>query len=807
MIERCGDRQRKCDGLDKWPFHLFVESLPIMLQTSLLLLACGLCRYTWSINTTVAYVLVALTALGTLFYFAIVIAGTSSYECPFQTPASTRLRSLWKEIRSHETLITRPIAAIRPLWKNAARPIVVAILSFKRAVAEAILDSNRQVRVTFGPHLHPIHLSPVISLEEIREDSHVSPQPGLPSPLIDSSSHGINSPTHDVDHSHHGSSSSMGTVEPWLMPEDLTTIKKVNAKDVGCVSWILRNITDPEALDAAIRFAGTVRWFEDGIDVEPTYSVIVSTFHTCFDSTRTVYPGLSERAYYSARAMLWIHIRALCVSREFANRFPLPYAKKEMPGHPELSFLLTLFDLTHFSWLLPHASQVAKSDNHAHMQWTLYALLHKVWAEERCDGFFNWIQTQEIKDVPWDTIPLDVTLNLFLVCSTSLGLPLEGEALKIQDKRYAVPKLCFTQFAHTTTSSFYLAEVISQLSRAIVAAIPTSPPLLRSILAELTRWDNRPDDLRLAAHKWCSVISKHYGKLNRGEELIFHCLEISFRGLDLKYHWPHMQFTYTKHFPHVADIVSNSGGNETIADLLQAWIVHSHSDTSSELLKPWATYLTRLGHVAPTSQRLRQLAIHSIVFLNPHLHSDLFAPAEVEGFVMLLDHLDIGINDLPDMGQKCELLIPLIEVVQSPQGRQSLSYSYWELIPELAFSLVENGYLGNMLFMYILQFPRRRSPGPTNFELQVAISLEEDQEWDKLECWIAFMWFILHPTTDLIPWYLERATLLLLQRPGAAKKLEQRLQRLTVHAPECLECLRLVCERAGLEAALRQDAA
>lgn len=31
MVERCGDRQRKFDGLQKWPFRFFIESLPIML--------------------------------------------------------------------------------------------------------------------------------------------------------------------------------------------------------------------------------------------------------------------------------------------------------------------------------------------------------------------------------------------------------------------------------------------------------------------------------------------------------------------------------------------------------------------------------------------------------------------------------------------------------------------------------------------------------------------------------------------------------------------------------------------------------
>jgi hypothetical protein len=67
MIERCGDRQRKCDGLKKWPFHLFVESLPVMLQVALLLLACGLCRHMWTINPSVAYILIALLHLESCF--------------------------------------------------------------------------------------------------------------------------------------------------------------------------------------------------------------------------------------------------------------------------------------------------------------------------------------------------------------------------------------------------------------------------------------------------------------------------------------------------------------------------------------------------------------------------------------------------------------------------------------------------------------------------------------------------------------------------------------------------------------------
>jgi len=46
----------------------------------------------WSINTSVAHVIISLTIVGVLFYIGIVAAGISSYECPFQTPVSTGLR-------------------------------------------------------------------------------------------------------------------------------------------------------------------------------------------------------------------------------------------------------------------------------------------------------------------------------------------------------------------------------------------------------------------------------------------------------------------------------------------------------------------------------------------------------------------------------------------------------------------------------------------------------------------------------------------------------------------------------------------
>ena len=111
-VELCEDRQRKRDSLEKWRLRLFVERLSVMLHVSLFL-ACSLCQHTYSLNT-IAYVLIDITGLGTLLYVVIVIARTTSYACPFQTPVSVALRGPWKKVR----LV---FSSIHQTWKARAQ--------------------------------------------------------------------------------------------------------------------------------------------------------------------------------------------------------------------------------------------------------------------------------------------------------------------------------------------------------------------------------------------------------------------------------------------------------------------------------------------------------------------------------------------------------------------------------------------------------------------------------------------------------------------------------------------------------------
>jgi hypothetical protein len=72
---------------------------------------------------------------------------------------------------------------------------------------------------------------------------------------------------------------------------NLEALRKWNADNARCVSWVLRNITDPEAIDSAIRLASTIRWFYGGPDQDPPFDLIVSALEGCSDGAKQLYPG------------------------------------------------------------------------------------------------------------------------------------------------------------------------------------------------------------------------------------------------------------------------------------------------------------------------------------------------------------------------------------------------------------------------------------------------------------------------------------------------------------------------------------
>jgi len=445
VIERCGDRQLKHDALKKWQFHLFIESLPVMLQVALLLLACGLCKHIASINTPVASVLITLTALGVLFYLGVIIAGTVSYECPFQTPMSPTLCSLWEKVRPQILHVIATgvsfgclswqlaLATLHHLW-DVILYQVLALLWLLQIRGWRHSQSVSLPVMQLNPQEHTSWLAPLHSLWENIQCKIfliVLHLPYIPPFLT------TQEDTPDAI-----------VASPWLAPTALATLQKTNTHDVLCVLWILWNITDPEALDAAIRLASTIWWFDGGLNAEPPYDLIVSSLKTCFDSTGKMYPGSRDRAYSSAQAILWIHTCAQCVSEDFALRFPLPTIHYNTTSLDELDEdLRDLLELCKTFDILEH---MFCSHNPrftpTYLQWSSNVLLHLSWARphaiEVCySGSFEiWRQLS--------TIPVNTLVNYFLASCIFLGWEVDREVLQVQDKSYAIPFSLSTNCSH-----------------------------------------------------------------------------------------------------------------------------------------------------------------------------------------------------------------------------------------------------------------------------------------------------------------------------------------------------------------------
>ena len=150
MVERRGDRQRKFNGLERWPFRLFIESLPIMLQITLLLLTCGLSRYMWSVYASVACVVISFTALGVLFYIGIVVTGAWSYECPFQTPVSAGLRYPRDSGVTRKLLTSLSPSSITSLiyatWRDTRRLTVnISLSNASSLIHPAWIDAHQRL--------------------------------------------------------------------------------------------------------------------------------------------------------------------------------------------------------------------------------------------------------------------------------------------------------------------------------------------------------------------------------------------------------------------------------------------------------------------------------------------------------------------------------------------------------------------------------------------------------------------------------------------------------------------------------------
>ena len=318
----------------------------------------------------------------------------------------------------------------------------------------------------------------------------------------------------------------------------------------------------------------------------------------------------------------------------------------------------------------------------------------------------------------------------------------------------------------TSFTSGYLKQILNQFSKAVLAAKSrrTLHGCIPHAVHELAKLEVRPSCLTEIVHDFCSevvyppvrVFVRQGGRRIPADadsiwtDLPFVCLELGFRHLDPREFRMDIWLNHTKHHQELAEIVFRSRKSEAIADLLQAWTTEDIlSHYADDMLGICTGHLIKLDNLVPFSPRLRRLVIRFVEIVG----YQGFEGAGVGKLIELLDHLHVTAEEMDRPSKWASLLL---SVIRSPEGIQHLFDWYWELLVEISGQRLEIGDVD---------------------ALKIAKSLIDAEDWGKLDCWIEIIPAV-SDSAGITEEDLEHLKLLLLrQRPGAAQRLEQWMER------------------------------
>jgi hypothetical protein len=132
IADRGKERQTKLTGLHKWGLHLILESLPVMLQFSILLFGAALAVYLWDVEITVAEVVLVVTSVGVVLYSSIAVTAAICCGYPFQTPLSALLPKVLPWVKE--------FTALARVWSR--RRTASLLLQTQRAAGRGRLASS-----------------------------------------------------------------------------------------------------------------------------------------------------------------------------------------------------------------------------------------------------------------------------------------------------------------------------------------------------------------------------------------------------------------------------------------------------------------------------------------------------------------------------------------------------------------------------------------------------------------------------------------------------------------------------------------
>ena len=254
--------------------------------------------------------------------------------------------------------------------------------------------------------------------------------------------------------------------------------------------------------------------------------------------------------------------------------------------------------------------------------------------------------------------------------------------------------------------------------------------------------ENDSHQLTNAAYGWCAVIWENRQSCEDWERFLFLSLEIGFRRFE-EYHCSSMDLMHTDHHQELAKAVFRSNNIDAIAYLLWALRVSRDGRPAVKSFSLYKQYIVDLPNNIPVPfpQRLQRTVCECVEIIG-------FEEVEPERIAGFLNHLHIGVG---------ETTIPfvLLKTAQSQKGHHHLATHSWE-------SLVQ------AIINWDWGFEDYR------YTPHVTSSLLENQEWDKLECWMAIVWVLWPPVTEDVAEDLKQAMEVLFhKKPSAVQKLTQ----------------------------------
>ena len=241
--------------MEQWHFHVVMEAIPAMLQVALALLGSGLSLYLWSINRTVAGIVMATALFGFSFYTFLTLAAIFVYNCPYQTPPSYAIQSLVRYILRRHHGVVKSLSLIFHALK-------VAGLTFARLF-------KRLRSAIFALCRSP---SPVVGPEDMPLAAVVEPTRIFDGALADSTNH---------------------------------------EADARCVAWVLYFTTDKDVILPSVRFAADIALYPAIATIVPTH-VLADLFFECFSGWE-IAAGKLDQARSAGMALASVLSVQLCL--------------------------------------------------------------------------------------------------------------------------------------------------------------------------------------------------------------------------------------------------------------------------------------------------------------------------------------------------------------------------------------------------------------------------------------------------------------------------------------------------------------